>query len=1248
VINQTLLAYLFAAMRVRYLLAMFVLSFLSVDSAWSQCGGIMEPGFKFLTSSRGCAPYSVNLETLYLSSVPGTQYYVDWGDGTPEEVFTQVNASGVTVSHLYPNASVNCGYDLTIDASNACNPRGSVVPIVTQVIVWTNDVVSINPQEFRVCEGFASTLTFTDNSDWNCFPRATRENSDPRWIQWIYGTGVPANQISGIKVNGVTPGAFPYLNPAPSTNPFYPVTSPGQLSLSLQVPATTPADVGKDFVVTLKNWNQCNAYDNNLLDGNAFNPVSGDLVNGDNAPRVTTARIVIVPSPTPNYFTQLGNSGGPVQSVFCVGDNIYFNNQTPGIAGASFGYTWEFYDNNTGTGLPLSTSNNKNPTYSYPTAGQKLVRLIVKDNIAFGGCTKTYDGFVTISPSLVAKIATTDLLNNVITPDFCQSASAPFTSFQVRFNDASVGILSPTTEWRWEFFDQNNNLVNQVPAAGYSTTALGPFDESYINRGTYRARLTVRDNATGCQTQDSVFVHIYENPIPQFTAGGACQGIPIPFSDASTVNATNGESIVLREWDFNYNGVTFTKDAAFDNQTSFSTLLGVAGMYQVALRVTTDKNSCSAISVLPVTVDPLPVAQFTPDVTSGCSVLKVNFTNTSVGIQPSPIDKYVWEEDARDGLGFVTIGTQKPSDPGFTTVFTYQFTNTGTTNQQVDIRLHVFTANGCEKISSPTTITIFPGPISGFNSTNYSPFDTNCSPVSVNFLVDSKTQALNPSDYTWTITDQNGVISSTSTGTSPNFSFLFSNPTQNLKDFFVDLTTTLPSGCFNDSIRTIRIAPVPNSLFTIDTIEFDCQVLVLNLTASQKGLTSYHWLVIQDGIILTDITNTSDQMQFTFNRLAVDSNLQFSLDTKNLAMCSSIVTTASRIVPALDNMNVSFTADPLTQSLPGSAVTLTNTTNAGAWTYLWDFGDGITSTNREVGSHTYATYGTYTIKLTVSTKVCSQSQTTSIAIFAIPPQVDFQIDPATGCVPLTVQFTNLTKFADASSYQWDFGDGTTSQIANPSHSYVTNGTYTVTLSASNATGQTIKAVKSDAISVYLKPIAGFDFRPNLIYIPRDKLYTSNFSQGATSYLWNFGDGETSTEVRPEHVYKSEGVYTVTLIAKTENDCYDTLKSPVPVVVRTSGEILLPNAFSPGGADGSASGDGKNDVFLPVMSGVSEFELLIFNRWGDLLFKTTDQNTGWDGTYHGRPCQQDVYMYKLTAVLTDGQRMVRLGDVNLIR
>jgi gliding motility-associated-like protein len=1241
-------------MRASRLILLFLFLIVLNGVVIAQCGGTLEPGFKFLTSSRGCAPYTVNLETLYLSSVPGTTYYVDWGDGTPEESFIQANATGVTVSHLYPNASIDCGYDVTIDASNACNPRGSVVPIVTQVIVWTNDIVSINPQEFRVCEGFAASLSFTDASDWNCFPRPTRENNEPRWIQWIYGTGSAANQISGVLVNGVSPGTFPYLNPAPGNNPMYPVLSPGQISLPLQVPVTTPADIGKDFFVTLKNWNQCNAYDNNVLDGNAFNPVSGDLVNGDNLPQITSARIVIVPSPQPNYFTQLGNSSGPLQSIFCVGDNIYFNNQTPSIAGASFEYRWEFYDNNTGSGSPLSTSSSKNPTFAYPSAGQKLIRLIVKDNNAVGGCSQFYEGFVTISPSLVAKISTTDLLNNPITPDFCQNSSAPFTTFQVRFNDSSVGSAIASTQWQWEFFDQNGSLVSQQPAAGFSSTMLGPFDQSYTTKGIYKVQLTIRDNITGCQTQDQVFVRVFEKPIPKFTASGACEGIPISFSDLSSLNPLNGESIVLREWDFNYNGSTFNKDPAYDNKINFTKILGVAGTYQVALRVTTDQNACSSIFILPVVVDPLPVAQFAPDVTSGCSPLTVNFLNTSVSIQPATIDRYVWEVDAKDGLGFLPIGTQKPSDSGFTNVFTSKFVNTGTTNKQVDVRLHVYTASGCEKISSPITLTIFPGPLSGFNSTNYSPFNANCTPQQVNFVVDSNTQNLNPTDYTWSVTDANGLISSNSTGITPSFSFNFSNATQSLKDFSVKLKTTLASGCANDSTRTIRIAPVPMSLFNIDTLQFDCQLMSINLSASQKGLSAYHWVVVQDGVVLSDVTNSSDQFQYSFNRLNANSLIQFSLDTKNFALCNSIVTSSGIDIPALDNMNVSFTASPLTQTLPSSTVLIVNTTNTGPWKYLWDFGDGTTSTDPLVSNHTYTTYGSYTISLTVTSNVCSQSAIQKITILAIPPQLDFQFNPPSGCLPLTVHFDNASKYADEQTYLWDFGDGGTSKAISPSHTYFDAGQYTVSLSASNITGQTVTEVKKVIISVYANPMAGFDTRPDLLYIPGGILYTSNYSVGATSYEWDFGDGGTSNEVRPSHAYTNEGLYTITLIARSENGCADTVKASKPVIVKVGGQILFPNAFSPGSEGGSASGggghggDGKNDTFLPLMLGVTEFEMLIFNRWGDLLFRTTNINNGWDGTFNGKPCQQDVYMYKLSAVLESGEKVVRVGDVNLIR
>ncbi|MEQ8302118.1 MAG: PKD domain-containing protein [Cyclobacteriaceae bacterium] len=1237
-----------------FLTAFCLLSFF--ETGFAQCGGIMEPGFAFLTSSRGCAPFTVNIQTLYLSSVPGTVYYVDWGDGTPEETYTQVGPTGVNISHPYPNSPIDCGYDVTIDASNACNPRGSVVPIQTQVVVWTNDVISVNPAVFRVCQGFATDVMFTDDSDWNCFPRATRENNEPRWIQWLYGTGPFGMQIPGINVNGVAPGGFPYLDPAPIRNPIYPVLAPGQVSLPINVPVTGPADIGREFEITLKNWNQCNAYDDNILDGDPFNPVSGDLVNGDNAPQVIAARIVIVDAPQPDFLTRLGGPAGPIQTVFCVGDNIYFDDETPFIGGAAFQYGWEFYDNGTGAGAPIATSANQNPTFAYASSGLKLIRLSVRDTNAAGNCVAIFERVITISPSLIAQIGVSDLSNNPITPDFCQSSGAPFTDFDVRFSDISTGVVTPTTQWRWEFYDETSTLIRQEPfGGGFSAVQLGPFDEVFTNRGIHRVRLIIRDNVTSCETIDEVQVRVYENPVAQFVADRVCEGDQTTFNEASTLIPINGESIVLREWDFDYDGVTFTKDPAFDNQTSFMRSLGAAGLYQVALRVTTDQNSCSDLLILPVTVDPLPNSSFIPDVLSGCSVLTVTFTNTAVAGQPDVIDRYEWEIDEKLGAGFQIAATQDPADPLFVPFYVHDFINTTTVDRQFDIRLRVVTVNNCERTSAVSTVTVFPGTASGFISTNYSPFNDNCSPQSINFAVDAATQGLGPTDYRWRISDLAGIISETSTGTTPAFSYNFVNGTQSIKDFFVTLITTLPSGCFGDSTRTIRISPIPTSNFDIDTLLFDCQLMRVQFEANQKGLANYHWNIRENGIVVSDISSINDELLYELNRPAsgsADVTVQVSLETTNFANCISPVSTDNFVVPSRDDINTSFTASPASQMLPSSTVTIVNTTTPGPWTYSWDFGDGSMSTDPLVSSHTYPTYGTYMIRLTVTNNVCVETAMQTVEILAIPPIVDFTYDPASGCAPLTVNFTNTSQFAEVNSYQWEFGQGQASSNAvNPSYTYFEPGKYTVSLSASNITGQRVTETKEMIIEVFPRPNAQFDVKPKLVNIPGGILYTDNRSIAATSYEWDFGDGSKSLAPEPQHVYTKEGQYTIELIASNQFGCRDTTRLESAVRVEKGGQVLIPNAFSPRLSRVSGGGDmseGKNDVFLPITRGVVEFEMLIFNRWGELMFESRNPTVGWDGYYNGKLCQQDVYVYKINAVYDNGQRMVRVGDVNLIR
>jgi gliding motility-associated-like protein len=185
--------------------------------------------------------------------------------------------------------------------------------------------------------------------------------------------------------------------------------------------------------------------------------------------------------------------------------------------------------------------------------------------------------------------------------------------------------------------------------------------------------------------------------------------------------------------------------------------------------------------------------------------------------------------------------------------------------------------------------------------------------------------------------------------------------------------------------------------------------------------------------------------------------------------------------------------------------------------------------------------------------------------------------------------------------------------------------------------------KEDIIEVHERPIAYFEVRPGQVFIPDMPVNTRNLSQGATHYYWDFGDGTASTDMEPEHYYKEEGQFDITLLTYNEH-CYDSLTRKAAVIARSAGRVLLPNAFTP--SRSGPNGSGENDQFVPLLSDVAEYRLQIFNRWGELIFEGVNQ--GWDGYYQGRLSPQDVYVYKVELIFNNGEKGTRVGDVNLIR
>ena len=190
------------------------------------------------------------------------------------------------------------------------------------------------------------------------------------------------------------------------------------------------------------------------------------------------------------------------------------------------------------------------------------------------------------------------------------------------------------------------------------------------------------------------------------------------------------------------------------------------------------------------------------------------------------------------------------------------------------------------------------------------------------------------------------------------------------------------------------------------------------------------------------------------------------------------------------------------------------------------------------------------------------------------------------------------------------------------------------------------------IEVYQVPNAFFTVSPTTVFIPNEPILLFNLSNFASSYLWNFGDGNTSTDEFPQHIYTQQGVYDIMLIASTPNDCIDTFILSSAVEALTKGDISIPNAFTPstGGSNGGVFGhsDMDNDVFHPIIIGAEEYELNIFNKWGELLFISKDVNIGWDGYYRNELSKQDVYVYKIQVKYIDGRSESYVGDLTLLR
>ena len=265
-----------------------------------------------------------------------------------------------------------------------------------------------------------------------------------------------------------------------------------------------------------------------------------------------------------------------------------------------------------------------------------------------------------------------------------------------------------------------------------------------------------------------------------------------------------------------------------------------------------------------------------------------------------------------------------------------------------------------------------------------------------------------------------------------------------------------------------------------------------------------------------------------------------------------------------DPVVAAFNGSPRSGTLP-LEVTFTNA-STGAESFLWTFGDGQTSNERSP-THLYSEEGTYTVSLRATGPGGTNTKTEPDYIVVRPTvRADFTANPTVGSASLQVVFTNQS--TGATSYTWDFGDGATSNLVSPTHSYTAGGEYTVSLTARGSGGVEDTRTRTNYIQVDGIIDAEFNANPRSGQGPLTVQFVDASVGNITSWLWDFGDGSTSTEGSPSHTYMENGVYDVSLQVFGFSASDAETKTGF-VRVGVSGEPTF--------SRGEANGDGRTDI-----------------------------------------------------------------------
>jgi len=616
------------------------------------------------------------------------------------------------------------------------------------------------------------------------------------------------------------------------------------------------------------------------------------------------------------------------------------------------------------------------------------------------------------------------------------------------------------------------------------------------------------------------------------------------------------------------------------------------GQYHVELLITLDNGCVDSTSAL---VDVLlsPIAIFTSE--PAC-----------------PGDPFVFVSQTVPGSADITQHTWDLGD-GTPAVNTQNVQHTFVVDSLYVVTYSVVDAAGCTS-SMQQEVQTLPAPVANY----FVPQGCVGSPVSFDNLSTIASGAIVSS--TWNFGD--GSIS---------FDLDAVHTFGDAGTYFVELTVVSDSGCVGSIINEVVISDNPISDFTSTLACIGGTITVMDQSIAQNGsITSRQWS-IDEGV---SWATGGASLDVSFPTSGWH---EIGLITTNSAGCTD--TTYSNVL-VLDPPMAMFMADSVCE---GSVTTFWNTSAymTGLPTnYLWNI-DGQ-SYNAFDTSYVFPTHGSFPVSLRMEytgLDACVDSTMESIIVHPNPV-------PNVLAVPELCE-SSLTYLRDMSTivsgyvaqWIWTFENGRVSNVQNPVIPYMEDGVYDVHLAIISDKGCRTDTTFADLITVLTSPVASFTAAPHNVSVLDGTVAFTNNSTYADTYWWSFGDGTFSSEYEPIHDFLIAGEYDVMLVAYNYMGCADTMR--ITLMVSDAYTLYVPNTFTP-------NGDGVNDRFGAKGIGIKEFELMIFDRWGELIHYSTDLRTGWDGIYDGTLSQIDVYVYKILFTDIFNHHHVLYGSVNLVR